>query len=190
VTRFLSTAILLKTGDLTEEQVDVIVNAANSGLMGGGGVDGAIHRAGGPSILAECEEIRARLGRCPTGQAVITGAGALAARHVVHAVGPRWQGGLKAEPRLLRDAWLNSLARAAEVSARTVAFPSLSTGAYGFPILQAAPIALTACRDFVLGGWRELVAQPPILEEIRIVLFTLKDLKIYQEALDRIAAES
>ncbi|MFS8513409.1 MAG: macro domain-containing protein, partial [Planifilum fulgidum] len=121
--------IRLKQGDITKEEVDAIVNAANSGLLGGGGVDGAIHRAGGPEIMEECRQIRAREGGCPTGEAVVTGAGKLKARYVIHAVGPVWQGGGKGEEELLRSAYRNSLQRAAERQLMTVAFPSISTGA-------------------------------------------------------------
>src|SRR6478672_8028722 len=149
--RFGATDLILTQGDITREVVDVIVNAANSSLMGGSGVDGAIHRAGGPAIMAECDAIRARQGGCPTGQAVITTAGRLQARHIVHTVGPVWQGGHAGEPDLLASAYRSSLALAAEHGARTIAFPSLSTGVYGYPLDLAAPIALGVARDYALA---------------------------------------
>ncbi|MFQ5729004.1 MAG: macro domain-containing protein, partial [Waddliaceae bacterium] len=130
---FNTTRVLLKKGDITLEKVDVIVNAANSGLLGGGGVDGAIHRAGGPAILEECKKIRAIKGRCPTGEAIITTAGNLPATYVVHAVGPIWTGGQKDEGQLLGNAYENSLRIAVENAAKTIAFPSISTGVYRFP---------------------------------------------------------
>ncbi len=144
--------VVLKRGDITEEVVDVIVNAANSSLLGGGGVDGAIHRSGGPAILEECRKIRARQGGCPTGEAVITGAGQLGARHVVHTVGPVWRGGKEGEPDLLRSAYRNSLSLAAEHGARTIALPSISTGVYGYPVEKAARVAQHRTR--VDGGTR------------------------------------
>jgi len=139
--RFGATDIVLKQGDITREEVDAIVNAANSRLAGGGGVDGAIHQAGGRDIMRECDAIRARQGGCPTGEAVITRAGRLAARHVVHTVGPVWQGGGAQEPQLLASAYRNSLAVAARHGLRTIAFPAISTGVFGFPARRAASIA-------------------------------------------------
>lgn len=142
------TTITLIRGDITRQQVDVIVNAANSSLLGGGGVDGAIHRAGGPSILEECKQIRKLQGACPPGQAVITGAGQLPAKHVIHTVGPIWHGGTSGEPDTLAAAYHNSLTLAVASGARTIAFPSISTGAYGYPVEKAAAIALGAVKDF------------------------------------------
>ena len=131
--------VRLHRGDITSMEVDAIVNAANSSLMGGGGVDGAIHRNGGPAIVAECRKIPAgSSGRCPTGQAVATGAGDLKARFVIHAVGPVWHGGKHGEEELLRRAYHNSLLRAEERRCDSVAFPSISTGAYRFPIQTAS----------------------------------------------------
>jgi O-acetyl-ADP-ribose deacetylase (regulator of RNase III) len=169
------TRLELKQGDLTKEVADALVNAANSGLMGGGGVDGAIHRAGGPAILEECREIRARQGELPTGQAVATTAGRLRARWVIHTVGPVWRGGGEGEPELLRQAHWNSLALAARLGARTVAFPAISTGVYGYPIEQAARVALEAARSFARQ-------HPEALEEIRFVLFTPHDLEVFRAA--------
>jgi O-acetyl-ADP-ribose deacetylase (regulator of RNase III) len=170
-----TTYLTLALGDITQEMADVIVNAANSGLLGGGGVDGAIHRAGGPAILEECRQIRARQGSLPTGEAVITTAGRLPAHHVVHTVGPVWRGGRDGEPALLRHCYYSSLKLAAEHGAATIAFPAISTGVYGYPIEKAAPIALGAARDFALAN--------PAFKEIRFVLFSERDLAVYRSAL-------
>lgn len=176
VRRFGATDLVLKEGDITREEVDVIVNAANSSLLGGGGVDGAVHRAGGPTILEECRAIRARQGGCPTGEAVITGAGRLRARHVVHTVGPVWEGGHAGEPDLLASAYRKSLALAAANGARTIAFPSISTGIYGYPIARAAPLALGVARDYALAH--------PDFTEIRFVLFSPDSFAAFAAALD------
>lgn len=130
-------------------EVDAIVNAANSSLMGGGGVDGAIHRAGGPAILEECRQIRERQGKLPAGEAVLTTAGELPAHKVIHTVGPVWEGGDQGEPELLRNCYVNSLRLAAENGLKTVAFPNISTGVYGYPKEAAATIALEAVKDFL-----------------------------------------
>ena len=175
---FNTTKVVLKRGDITLEDADVIVNAANSGLLGGGGVDGAIHRAGGPTILEECKKIRETKGRCPTGEAVITTGGTLSATHVVHTVGPIWHGGQEDEGQLLSNAYANSLRLASENGAKTVAFPSISTGAYGFPIDKAASIALKTVRDFVTAN--------PGFDEVRFVLFSGADYHIYEEALRKL----
>jgi O-acetyl-ADP-ribose deacetylase (regulator of RNase III) len=136
--------IAFVVGDLTEQRVDAIVNAANSSLLGGGGVDGAIHRAGGPEILAECR----LLGGCETGDAKATTAGELPARWVVHAVGPVWRGGEEGEPELLASAHRRALEVARDLGARTVAFPALSCGIYGYPPERAAPVAVGAAQAF------------------------------------------
>lgn len=141
--------ILILQGDITKLEVDAIVNAANSSLMGGGGVDGAIHRAGGPVILAECREIVARQGRCETGNAVITSGGNLPAKYVIHTVGPVWHGGNNNEADLLRNAYLNSLKLAVENGIETIAFPNISTGIYGFPKKKAAEIAVKTVTEFL-----------------------------------------
>jgi O-acetyl-ADP-ribose deacetylase (regulator of RNase III) len=151
--------IRLVQGDITEQEVDAIVNAANSSLLGGGGVDGAIHRAGGPAILEECR----LLGGCMTGEAKATTAGRLRARHVIHTVGPVWNGGGAGEDELLAACHRAALALASELGCRTVAFPAISTGVYRFPVDRAARIALGTTAD-------ELERRPEI-EEVRFVLF-------------------
>jgi O-acetyl-ADP-ribose deacetylase (regulator of RNase III) len=138
-------------GDITKMEVDAIVNAANTSLLGGGGVDGAIHRAGGPAILDECRKIVARQGGCKVGEAVITTGGNLSARHVIHTVGPVWNGGKKKEAELLASAYRNSLQLAVEHSLRTIAFPNISTGVYRFPKPLAAEIALSTVRSLTTG---------------------------------------
>ena len=177
VANIMMSNITLVQGDITEQDTDAIVNAANSSLMGGGGVDGAIHRAGGPAILAECKEIVARQGRCPTGQAVITTGGRLKARYVIHTVGPVWSGGDKGEDKLLGEAYGNCLRLARENGISTIAFPSISTGAYRFPIERAAEIALRTVAEFEQGE---------AFEEIRFVLFGGEALEVYRTALGRI----
>ena len=159
-------------GDITTIAADAIVNAANTALLGGGGVDGAIHRAGGPSIMTECRKI----GGCPTGQAVATGAGALMARHVIHAVAPIY-GGDQLDAALLRSAYVASLELAESLDVRTLAFPSLGTGAYGYPIREAAPIAIGAVVELLRGGSR--------LARVTFVLFSDADLAVYEDALAR-----
>jgi len=136
-------------GDITKQKCDAIVNAANSSLMGGGGVDGAIHRAGGPAILEECKIIMAKQGGCPTGQAVITTGGNLPAKFVIHTVGPVWYGGKKNEAEKLADCYQNSLRLAVENIIQTIAFPNISTGIYGYPKKQAAEIALKTVDEFL-----------------------------------------
>lgn len=165
------TQIVLKQGDITDENCDGIVNAANSSLMGGGGVDGAIHRAGGPEILKECKKIRERQGKLPTGKAVITTAGKLDAESVIHTVGPIWQGGDNQEKELLEKAYNNSMIIAKENDLKSICFPSISTGAYGFPIEKAAEIALKIIKNFCKGD--------QCYDEIRIILFSENDYEIY-----------
>jgi len=131
-------------GDITRQKVDAIVNAANSSLMGGGGVDGAIHRAGGPAILDECKAIVAKQGACSTGEAVITTGGLLPAKFVIHTVGPVWRGGTNSEPEKLRNCYKNSLRLAVENNLETIAFPNISTGIYGYPKEEAARVAIEA----------------------------------------------
>jgi O-acetyl-ADP-ribose deacetylase len=165
----------LVQGDITREMVDAIVNAANSGLMGGGGVDGAIHNAGGPAILEECREIRESKGSLPAGEAVITSGGRLAARHVIHAVGPVWRGGGHGEAETLARCYRNSLELAAARGLSSVAFPAISTGVYSYPVAQAAAIAVGTIREVLLAG------SPVAL--VRCVLFSDEDLETYRAAL-------
>jgi len=164
-------------GDITTQDVDAIVNAANSALLGGGGVDGAIHRAAGPELLARCR----LLGGSPTGQARITPGFRLRADWVIHTVGPVWRGGDEGEAELLASCYRESLARADEVGARTVAFPAISTGVYGFPKERAAPIALRTALD--------AAADHPTVELVRFVLFSEADLALWRRALEGLEAE-
>lgn len=145
----MSTKIEVISGDITKFNVDAIVNAANSSLMGGGGVDGAIHRVGGPAILEECRRIVSKQGGCKTGKAVITTAGRLPAKFVIHTVGPVWRGGMYDEETLLANCYRNALILAAKVHCRTIAFPNISTGIYGFPKRQAAAIAVKSTNLFL-----------------------------------------
>jgi O-acetyl-ADP-ribose deacetylase (regulator of RNase III) len=168
------TLLSIIKGDITAQNTEAIVNAANSSLLGGGGVDGAIHRAGGPKILEECKQIRAQQGECPTGQAVITSGGNLPASYVIHTVGPVWSGGKHNEDELLSSAYRNSLSLAGKHGIRSIAFPSISTGAYRFPIDRAARIALQTVRDYVNSNAN--------FEEIRFVLFSERILNEFQRA--------
>ena len=164
--------ISILKGDITRQRVDAIVNAANNSLLGGGGVDGAIHRAAGPELLEECR----RIGSCPTGKARITGGYRLPVHWVIHTVGPIWGGGDRNEDELLARCYRNSLALAREKGARTLAFPSISTGAYGFPIARAARIALSEIEDFL--------EKNPIPEEVSIVCFDEHTFDTYMSALE------
>ena len=167
-----STTLSLIKGDITMEDTDAIVNAANSRLAGGGGVDGAIHRAGGPKIMDECRKI----GGCPTGSAVITTGGNLKAKYVIHTVGPVYRDGKNREAELLSSAYRKSLELAASKEIKSIAFPSISTGAYGYPINEASEIALKTVMEFI----KTAVA---LLQIIRFALFSDKDLKVYEETL-------
>jgi O-acetyl-ADP-ribose deacetylase (regulator of RNase III) len=161
-------------GDITTLRVDAIVNAANNSLLGGGGVDGAIHRAAGPELLAECRT----LGGCPTGEARLTGGYRLPAPYVIHTVGPVWHGGGQGEDNLLASCYRASLRLAAEKGLRSIAFPSISTGVYGFPIERACRIALGKIRDFLAAGGS--------LRRVLLVCFSAKDLAVYQKAYSEI----
>ena len=165
-------------GDITQQATDAIVNAANSSLMGGGGVDGAIHRAGGPTILAECKQIVSRQGRLPTGKAVITSGGNLKARHVIHTVGPVWHGGNKGEAELLESAYRESLKLAADKHLASISFPSISTGAYGYPVDEAAKVALRAVISFL--------GETTSVKEAVFVLFDSRTFDAYSSALSEI----
>jgi O-acetyl-ADP-ribose deacetylase (regulator of RNase III) len=160
--------------DITTLDVDVIVNAANSSLRGGGGVDGAIHRAAGPELLAECR----RLGGCPTGEARSTKGYRLAARHVIHTVGPVWEDGDQGEPELLASCYRNALAAAARLGVTSIAFPGISTGVYGFPRRRAAPIAIGAVRGFAHAGGRSV-------RSVTFCCFSDEDLTLYLDLLGR-----
>ena len=170
--------ISLVQGDITTQATDAIVNAANPGLMGGGGVDGAIHRAGGPAILEECQQIIARQGPLPTGQAVITTGGRLKAKYVIHTVGPVWGGGNSREAELLANAYRESLALAAGHNLASIAFPSISTGAYGYPVDLAAGVAINAVVDY-------LKTNAAYIGEVVFVLHSSSDFSSYASALER-----
>jgi O-acetyl-ADP-ribose deacetylase (regulator of RNase III) len=165
-------------GDITKQDTDAIVNAANSSLMGGGGVDGAIHRAGGAAILEECKQIVARQGRLPAGQAVITTAGNMKARHVIHTVGPIWRGGGSGEAELLASAYHESLKLAAENGLTSVSFPSISTGAYSYPLEEAAGIAVNTVATFL--------KESTSIKEVIFVLFDSRTLEAYAAAIEKI----
>jgi O-acetyl-ADP-ribose deacetylase (regulator of RNase III) len=161
-------------GDITTLAVDAIVNAANSGLLGGGGVDGAIHRAAGPGLLAACRAIAARQGGCPTGEAVITGGYGLPAAWVIHTVGPVWRGGGHGEAALLRSCYEKSLALAEAKGLSTIAFPNISTGVYGYPLREAAEIAVAFARGAM---------QASSLAELVFVCWEEENFRIYRELL-------
>lgn len=181
VIRIGTARITLVCGDITEQYTDAIVNAANSSLMGGGGVDGAIHMKGGQEILEECKVIRRESypSGLPTGKAVMTAGGKLKAKRVIHTVGPIWYGGDKGEQELLAQAYRNSLALALESGAKTISFPSISTGVYGYPIEKASRVALRA----VIGFLEKNTG----IVEVRLVLHSQNDLKIYEKALTEIS---
>ena len=169
--------IKLLQGDITKVNMDAIVNAANSSLMGGGGVDGAIHRAGGPVILEDCRKIVARQGGCKTGEAVITRAGNLPAKFVIHTVGPVWNGGGKGEEQLLANAYWNSLTLATENDIRTIAFPNISTGIYHFPKDKAAAIAVSTVKEFMENNNPD--------EEVIFVCFDEENMWLYKKLLEK-----
>ena len=166
------TKLRIIQGDITKQDTDAIVNAANSSLMGGGGVDGAIHRAGGPAILEECKQVVARQGRLPTGEAVMTTGGNLKARYVIHTVGPIWYGGDKREPDLLASAYRESLKLAMENQLSSISFPSISTGAYGYPVGKASRVAM----GVVIASLRQSVTS---VREVVFVLFDSQTFRAY-----------
>ena len=172
--KYMHGRVAITQGDITKFEVDAIVNAANKTLLGGGGVDGAIHRAAGPELKEECRT----LGGCETGQAKITGGYRLPAQHVIHTVGPVWHGGDQDEEGLLAGCYRNSLELALENGLSTVAFPSISTGAYGFPIEKAAPIALKVVKG--------MLEDNQALEQVVFVCFSGSDLQVYLETADKI----
>jgi O-acetyl-ADP-ribose deacetylase (regulator of RNase III) len=169
-------------GDITDIEADAIVNAANSSLMGGGGVDGAIHRKGGPKILEECKRIRATEwpDGLPTGKAVITSGGNLKAKYVIHTVGPVWLGGFHVEAELLKQAYKNSLKLAVAKGVKTIAFPSISTGAYGYPVEDASRIAVRTVKEFL--------EKEDKLERVVFVLFSENDFQVYFKTAESILA--
>lgn len=167
------TVFFLEEGDITHQETEAIVNAANSRLAGGGGVDGAIHRAGGPKIMEECRKI----GGCPTGRAVITSGGNLKAKYVIHTVGPIYQGGGRGEAELLASAYRESLKLAEQQGIRSVAFPSLSTGAYGYPLKEAAKIAVRTVFDYIRAH--------PVFERVGFVLFGQEAYQAYEEEVEK-----
>ena len=169
--------IQLIRGDITEVDVDAIVNAANSTLLGGGGVDGAIHRKGGPKILEECKLIRATQwpDGLPTGKAVLTSGGNLKAKYVIHTVGPVWLGGFHVESELLKQAYRNSLKLAVQNGIKTIAFPSISTGAYGYPIEEASRVAV--------GSVKKFLEKEDKIKKVTFVLFSDLDFAVYLRAL-------
>jgi O-acetyl-ADP-ribose deacetylase (regulator of RNase III) len=174
-----SRRIKLLHGDITKIPADAIVNAANTHLAGGGGVDGAIHRAGGPSLMKELDEIRARIGHCETGSAVVTGAGRLPARFVFHAVGPIYRDGRQGEPALLTACYETCLRLAAERQLAVLSFPSISTGVYGYPIEEAAEIAVRT-----VASW--LHNHTGSVQLVKLVQFSEKDHRVYQKHLEKI----
>lgn len=166
--------------DITRQDTEAIVNAANPGLLGGGGVDGAIHKEGGPLILEECKKIRLEIGKCAPGNAVITSGGNLKARYVIHTVGPVWYGGRGNEGELLRDCYISCLKLAGQHSIKSVSFPSISTGAYGFPIEKASYIAIKTVMDYIM--------ETDVME-VRFVLFSNMDLEQYLDAYRKVIGE-
>jgi len=174
-----SRVLRLAQGDITQVAADAIVNAANSGLLGGGGVDGAIHRAGGHAIYNECKAIVSRIGSLPAGRAVITTGGDLPARRVIHTVGPVWHGGGAGEADTLASAYRESLRLAEQYGLSTVAFPSISTGAFGYPVTRAAPVALEAVTEFLRSEARSV-------REVTFVLYDAHTFSAYAEALEHV----
>ena len=176
MTEYMNGRIVVKVGDITKEEVGAIVNAANSSLMGGGGVDGAIHRAGGPLILKECKVLREEKypGGLPTGQAVVTTGGLLPAKYVIHTVGPVWHGGTKNEEKLLGDCYINSLKSAVEKGCKSIAFPAVSTGIYGFQKNKAAVVASQTVKTFL--------EDDDTIQKVVFIFFSNEDAEIFRAA--------
>ncbi len=174
--------VVFGPGDITREQTDAIVNAANSSLLGGGGVDGAIHRTGGPAILEACREIVGRIGRLPAGQAVATPAGRLSARYVIHTVGPFWGGGNRGEAETLASCHRESIRVADELQLASIAFPAISTGAYRYPVGQASQVAITSAA--------EALQKASHVREVRFVLFDNEAFTQYSHTARALAANS
>jgi O-acetyl-ADP-ribose deacetylase len=173
-------ALEFSQGDITDETNEAIVNAANSSLIGGGGVDGAIHRAAGPQLLAECRKIREQRGPLPPGQAVATGGHNLKARYVIHTVGPVWQGGKINEPQILESCYCNCMLEAGRLGCESISFPSISTGAFGYPVDQAATIAVRAVADMLQQGGSVVLA--------RFVLFDARTHQAYAGAAGQLSS--
>jgi O-acetyl-ADP-ribose deacetylase (regulator of RNase III) len=178
---FSRTNLRLTIGDITTIPVDAIVNAANSQLRGGGGVDGAIHRVGGPSIMRELDRIRAKIGSCPAGSAVVTSAGSLPAQYVFHAVGPIYRDGAHGEPEQLASCYRTCLQLAEERGVRTISFPAISTGAYGYPPVAAAEIAIATVREHLLDSHSSL-------SEVLFVLWDQTSCTVHERAMSRVMA--
>ncbi|UQZ90914.1 O-acetyl-ADP-ribose deacetylase [Deltaproteobacteria bacterium Smac51] len=172
----MSEGITIKVGDITKENIDAVVNAANNSLLGGGGVDGAIHKAAGPRLLEDCRG----LGGCATGEAKVTGGYKMPARWIIHTVGPIWHGGHDGEAGLLASAYRRSLEEAVRVGAKTVAFPAISTGVYGYPKEKAAAVAVGAVKKFL--------EQNPAIEEVRLVCFSEESAELHRQALAALTA--
>lgn len=166
-------------GDITDESTDAIVNAANSSLLGGGGVDGAIHRAAGPALLVECKKVREQRGTLPAGQAVATSGANLKAQYVIHTVGPVWQGGSRNEPQILESCYCHSMEEADRKSCRSISFPSVSTGAFGYPVDAAAEVAIRTVAD--------LLHTPKSVTLVRFVLFDQRTHQAYARAVERLS---
>lgn len=179
IRKFLNDLVVVKVGDITEEEVCAIVNAANSSLMGGGGVDGAIHRKGGPKIVEECKKIRQTQypNGLPTGEAVATTAGNLKAKYVIHTVGPIWYGGNNNEEKLLENAYKNSLRLAEKLGCETVSFPSISTGVYGYPKDKAAEVVCKVLKEY---------SKSPKLKKINLVFFSQQDFEIFVKVAEKL----
>jgi O-acetyl-ADP-ribose deacetylase len=174
--------LTLMEGDITQQRADAIVNAANSSLMGGGGVDGAIHRVGGPEILEQCKKIRETSGPVQPGRAVVTTAGDLPAKYVFHTVGPVWQGGDKGESQILASCYQYCIRLAHGMKLRSIVFPSISTGAFGYPVEQAAPLAIDAIRLALTAG--------ATVEDVTFCLFDANTLAAYERAAKELFGES